>query len=164
MKKLEKPKTSIKGSGQKSIRKKEGLISIPTGNGKHAMNHKEKTRKRLTDESIVSSLIACGSIKESAEQLGCTERTIYERKKKADFQKLYSQARAEILKTATAKLQGNMITAIETLEELMRDPETARQTRANCAVSILQYGVRFTEAVDILERIDALEQNTKEVE
>lgn len=115
-------------------------------------------RKRLTDETIIAALIAEGSIKGAAIFLKCTTRTLYDRMKKADFKELYTQAKADILKTATAKLQGNLCGAIDTLAEIMKDPETAKQTRANCAVSILQYGAKFTETTDIIERLEAIEE------
>ena len=118
-------------------------------------------RKRLTDEAIVSALIECGSIKGAAASLQCTARTLYERMKKPEFKKIYAQAKADILKTATAKLQGNLCGAIDTLSEIMQDPEAAKQTRVNSAVSILQYGARFTEATDIIERLEAIEEAQK---
>ena len=116
------------------------------------------TRKRLQDEEIIAALIAEGSIKGAAASLKCTARTLYERMKKPEFKELYAQAKADILKTATAKLQGNLCGAIDTLAEIMKDTEAAKQTRANCAVSILQYGARFTETTDILERLEAIEE------
>lgn len=78
--------------------------------------------------------------------------------KKPEFKDLYVQAKGEILKTATAKLQGNLCGAIDTLTEIMTDKEAPKQTRANCAVSILQYGAKFTEATDIIERLEAIEE------
>ena len=116
------------------------------------------SKKRLTDESIIAALIAEGSIKGAAASLHCTTRTLYERMKKPEFKDLYAQAKAEILKTATAKLQGNLCGAIDTLTEIMQDPEAAKQTRVNSAVSILQYAARFTETTDILERLEAIEE------
>ena len=109
-------------------------------------------RKRLQDEEIITALIAEGSIKGAAASLECATRTLYERMKKPEFKDLYAQAKGEILKTATAKLQGNLCGAIDTLTE------TPKQTRANCAVSILQYGAKFTEATDIIERLEAIEE------
>ena len=107
-------------------------------------------RKRLQDEEIITALIAEGSIKGAAASLECATRTLYERMKKPEFKDLYAQAKGEILKTATAKLQGNLCGAIDTLTEIMTDKEAPKQTRANCAVSILQYGAKFTEATDII--------------
>ena len=115
-------------------------------------------RKRLTDEEIIAALIAEGSIKGAAASLKCTARTLYERMKKPEFKELYTQAKGEILKQATAKLQGNLCGAIDTLAEIMKDSETAKQTRVNSAVSILQYAARFTETTDILERLEAIEE------
>lgn len=115
-------------------------------------------RKRLTDEAIIAALIAEGSIKGAAASLECTTRTLYERMKKPEFKALYSQAKGDILKTATAKLQGNLCGAIDTLTEIMKDTEAPKQTRANCAVSVLQYGAKFTEATDIIERLEAIEE------
>ena len=107
-------------------------------------------RKRLQDEEIITALIAEGSIKGAAASLECATRTLYERMKKPEFKDLYAQAKGEILKTATAKLQGNLCGAIDTLTEIMTDKEAPKQKRANCAVSILQYGAKFTEATDII--------------
>jgi hypothetical protein len=115
-------------------------------------------RKRLTDEEIVIALIAQGSIKQAAASLHCTVKTLYNRMKEPDFKRIYTDAKADLLKTATAKLQGNLCTAIDTLTAIMTDPETAKQTRANCAVSILQYAGRFTETTDLIERLEALEE------
>jgi len=119
--------------------------------------HVVKSKKRLTDETIITALVEAGSIKEAAGKLHCTPRTIYERMKKPAFRELYNQAKGELMKTAAAKLQGNLTGAIDTLVSIMTDNETAAQTRANCAVSILQYGARFAEATDIIERLEALE-------
>lgn len=116
------------------------------------------TRKRLTDEAIITALIEQGSIKGAAASLKCTVRTLYERMKKPEFKELYTQAKSEVLKTATAKLQGNVCGAIDTLAQIMNDEEAAKQTRVNSAVSILQYAARFTETTDILERLEAIEE------
>ena len=114
--------------------------------------------KRLSDEQIIAALISKGSIKMAAAALQCMERTLYERMKKPEFKNKYAQAKTDLLKAVTAKLQGNMCSAIDTLVEIMKDEETAKQTRVNSAVSILQYGAKFTEATDIIERLEAIEK------
>lgn len=115
------------------------------------------TRKRLQDEDIISALIAEGSIKAAAASLECATRTLYERMKAPSFKELYSRTKADILKTATAKLQGELCGSIKTLCEIRDDTTAPKQTRANCAVSILQYGRQFAETVDILERLEVVE-------
>lgn len=115
-------------------------------------------KKRLTDEVIIASLITEGSIKAAAASLKCATRTLYERMKTPEFKELYSQAKTEILRAATVKLQGNLCGAIDTLADIMQDEDAAKQTRVNAAVSILQQAARFTETTDILERLEAIEE------
>ena len=115
------------------------------------------TKKRLTDEAIIAALVQAGSIKEAAKQLHCVPRTLYERMKSPAFNEMYTRARADLVKGATAKLQGYFNGAIDTLAAIMNDQDTAKQTRANCAVAILQYGARYTETTDIIERLEAVE-------
>ena len=115
------------------------------------------SKQRLTDEAIIAALVQTGTIKEAAKKLHCVPRTLYERMKSPAFKELYTQAKAELVKGATAKLQGYLNGAIDTLAAIMRDEETAKQTRANCAVAILQYGAKFTETTDIIERLEAVE-------
>lgn len=115
--------------------------------------------KRLQNEEIIAALIAEGTIKGAAASLKCTTRTLYERMKKPEFKALYTQAKGEILKAATAKLQGQVSGAIDTLVEIRDDKEAPKQTRANCAVNILQYAARFTETTDIIERLEEVEKD-----
>lgn len=116
------------------------------------------TRRRLTNEAIIAALIEHGSIKGAAASLQCTPRTLYDRMKKPEFKELYARAKADILKTVTAQLQGEFSNSVKTLAKIRDDEEAPKQTRANCATSILQYGARFTEATDILERLEAIEE------
>ena len=114
-------------------------------------------RKMLEDEEIVAALITEGSIAGAAAVLGCTPRTIYARMKTPAFKELYARTKGEIVKQATAKLQGTLCSAVDTLVEIMKDKETAKQTRVNSAVSLLQYAARYTETTDIIERLEAIE-------
>lgn len=120
--------------------------------------------KRLSDEEIISALLEQGSIKGAAALLGCTVRTLYQRMKKTKFKELYQSARDEIIRSTTAKLQGYMTGAVDTLADIMKDEEVAKQTRVNSAVSILQYGARFTEVTDVINRLDAIEELQRAME
>lgn len=119
-------------------------------------------RKKLQDEAIIAALISEGSVKGAADSLGCNTKTVYARMRLPAFKKMYSQAKGDILKAATAKLQGNLCDAINTLTQIMKDPASPPQTRANCAVSVLQYGSKYIEQTDIVERLEAIEQIQKE--
>lgn len=117
--------------------------------------------KRLCNEVIISALLTEGSIKAASQALGCKVETIYARMKQPDFQEQYAQARAELMKSATVKLQGQLGAAVDTLVEIMTDRTVPKQTRVYSAINILQIAERYTMKTDILERLDELESTLK---
>lgn len=112
---------------------------------------------KLADEQIIAALIECGSITDAAVKLGCNRKTLYARMAKPSFKDLYSQFKSDMIRSAAARLQSATNTAIDTLYEVMTDESTAKQTRVYCAVSVLQYAMKFTETADIIERLETLE-------
>lgn len=114
-------------------------------------------KQNLSNERIVTKLLECGSVTETARQLGCNRKTLYERMAAPSFKEFYSKVKGDMLRTVTAKLQNSAKTAVDTLQEVLVDPNTNAQTRVYCAVNILQYAAKFTETVDIIERLDTLE-------
>lgn len=111
---------------------------------------------------MIAALMEKGSIKAAADYLGCKVETIYARKKTKEFEILYREAKDEIIKAITAKLQKEFDKSIDTLTMLRDDSQTPRPTRVNCAVNLMQYGTRYIEVRDIVERLEALEQRQQE--
>ena len=121
----------------------------------------DKIRKRLTNEVIISALLGAGSVKAAAQLLGVHPRTINSRSKSPEFKEMYAEARADLLREASAKLQNNISEAVDTLAGIMQDPNIAPQTRCNAATSILSYGVKYTETIDLLSRLEAVEESQR---
>lgn len=117
--------------------------------------------KRLCNEVIISALLSEGSIKAAAAILDCKVPTIYARMKQPDFQEQYAQARAELTKAATAKLQNHMTAAVDVLAEIMTDETVPKQTRVYSAVNILQIAKQYTQT-ETAERLIEVEKLLKE--
>ena len=113
--------------------------------------------RKLTDEKILEVLMRTGSIKDSAAELDCSTVTLYNRIKEPSFSAMYAAARDDAIKATSAQLTQSMLKAVSTIAAIMENADTAPQTRANCALYILQYGLRFYEFADITERLEALE-------
>lgn len=118
-------------------------------------------KKRLTDEQLIAALMKCGSATAAAEELGIRRDTFYERQRGENFQKLYAQARRDVLKEACAALQSCTTYAVKTLVDVMGNEETAPQVKINAADCILRYAARFTDQVDLLCRIEHLENEAE---
>ena len=117
-----------------------------------------------TDERLIAALIEHGAVRQAADAIGCSRSLIYKRMKDAGFRALYSSTRDDSLKAASAELSKNLTQAVRTLASIMNDESTASGTRLNACIMILQYGLRFAESVDIVSRLEALEQAQQERE
>ena len=123
---------------------------------------KQMGRKTITNEDIITCLLSSDSISSASVLLGCNRRTLYRRMKDTTFQKQYKEAKTELLKNATVNLQKSASEAVTTMVSVMKNEDTPAQTKIYCATSILQYVLKFTEVTDILERIEALEEERKD--
>lgn len=110
-----------------------------------------------TDEAIIAAIMTHRTNKEAIKALGMTERHFYHRLKDKKLQDKLQAARAKILEDAMYSLQLGMVEAADTLREINANKELNPQTRAYAANVMLQHGTRLTETVDILRRIEALE-------
>ena len=113
--------------------------------------------KNIPDEVIVAELLNSVSIRAAAKKLGLQEKTIYKRMKQPEFDKLYANARKEVVEQATARLQNFANQAVSCLALVMSKQEYAPQVRINAADAILRYCLKFSEKADITDRIDKLE-------
>ena len=118
--------------------------------------------KHLTDDEIITALMLQGSIRGAAAQLGIRERTIYERQKKPEFKALYRKARGDMLRLATAKVQKYTNAAIDVTLSIMADKQTNPAIRLQAAQTILSTGMKLTEQMDVIERLEELDTGGKE--
>ena len=87
------------------------------------------------------------------------ESTIYNYLKDNEFKMKYNEAKTVILNQTTGYLQSNMATASENIVNMVNDKEVPPQTRLNASKIVLEYGLKLTENVDILPRIEQLEKS-----
>lgn len=106
-------------------------------------------------ELALAYLIESGSRKEAAKKAGITERTLYKYLKDEEFSAAYRAARSEMMKNTTDRINACMMPAINTLLYVMKSGSP--NARVAAARTILEYGLRITEANEIMERIIKLE-------
>ena len=71
-------------------------------------------RKTVSDEAIVSSLLANGTVKAAAAAVGIGERTIYDRMTDGEFQAIYKAAKSDLIRAAVVRLNEKVQAAITT--------------------------------------------------
>ena len=114
------------------------------------------------DEKILSALIATRSVPEAAAASGVSERTIYSRLADESFRAEYEARQRCTLDYACKALQEAMTDASEVLKSIMKDAAASPGSRITAARSVLDYGYKLTELVDLAARVAALEAREAE--
>ena len=114
-------------------------------------------RKQLKPR-ILSALLTTRTIRDAAEQAGTTERTIYKYLHDPEFLRELDAVNFACLQAAAGAIQRGMEDAINVLQGVLKDPDASPQARINAARTILDYGLRTYEALQLLPRIEKLEQ------
>lgn len=113
--------------------------------------------KTISDEKIIAALLACDTKTDAVRLLKIRRNTLSDRMRSPEFQRKYTEAKAELITAVVNKVEKSMLEAVEIVAEIMHDTENAPQIRLNAADSIIRHGIKLIEARDILERLDALE-------
>ena len=84
--------------------------------------------------------------------------------KDPEFLERYREAFGNLIQDATRQAQQALALAISTLTEIMGNTDEQATARIQAARSTLEYALRLTEQLDIIDRIQALEDAVKEGE
>lgn len=115
----------------------------------------------MTDEQIITAILASKNNETAAMKLGIAETTIYSRMRKPEFQKKLSEAKTKLLEAAADQAKRYMKDAVSVMVSIMRS-DAAAQTRLNAAEALLRNGIKLTEVVDVEKRLDELERKMAE--
>ena len=99
--------------------------------------------KAISDERIIAALLDHGTIKAAAAAVGLSERAIYERMNTGDFQALYKSAKADLVRAAVLNINRQLQAAIDTVSEIMQDPDNNPAVRLQAAQTILNNAGKF---------------------
>jgi len=113
-------------------------------------------------DNILQALLANRTIKEAAIAAKVSERVIYDYLNDPEFESRYKAARDDIIRGVSNHLRERMNEAVDVIGGIMRDPGNRPNDRLTAAKSILEYGDKYIESGDILERIAKLERNKED--
>ena len=115
-------------------------------------------RETISDESIISALLSCPTLEAAAQQCKLSIRQLYERRQNADFVRKLTEAQTEALATTTRYLQKATGSAANVLVDIAESPGRPAQVRISATRAVLDMAAKYTEAVDVQARLEALER------
>ena len=114
------------------------------------------TRKK---EQAISALLSQPTIKAAAEVVGIGEKTLWRWLQNQDFQETYMEARRQVVQQVISKVQQSMGKALDTLLEVMEDPDSPASSKVQAARSIIDFGLKGLELEDFDLRLSRLEEH-----
>lgn len=112
---------------------------------------------KVTDEAILGALLASGSNRAAAKALGVSEKTIRSRLQKPDFRERYEDLKNGMVEAVGDQIAANLSGAVQTIVEVMTNPENNPAVRSQAAGELLRTALRYFEAGKFERRLTALE-------
>ena len=126
-----------------------------------------KKGEGLTDhmtnqEKVLAALLTSSTKQEAAAKAGISSRQLRRYLDKPEFLAEYQRRKTAMIEDATTQLQNSLSGAIAALSDIAEDERAERYARISAARAILLYCVRYTEASEIIPRLERLEEITNE--
>ena len=114
--------------------------------------------KAVSDEQIIAALLNNGTIKAAAGAVGISERTLYDRMSGGQFQALYKAAKADLIRAAVLNLNRQLQAAIDTVVEVMENPDNNPAVRLQAAQTVLNTAGKFAQRLQADETSVIMQQ------
>lgn len=111
--------------------------------------------KQTNKEKALGALLECNSIRDAAKACRLSEATLYRYLKEREFMAEYRTARRQTVENAISQIQRLTANAVDTLQRNLYCEQSAVEVR--CAQIILDTAIMGVEKIDILERLETLE-------
>ena len=109
------------------------------------------------DEILLQALLCGASMDAAAKKAGMSRSAAYRRLANPKFAKQYREAKADLVKRATAILSAGSLEASKSLLELT-GPKNPPATRLGAARSVIELAAKLREQTEMEERMASLEQ------
>lgn len=117
-----------------------------------------RTPKENREDILVKSFLVCPNITEVSRRTGISRAAIYKAMEKDSFKEKLMKAKQEALQNAVSFLQGSLAECADTLMRIIKDDDTSPQTKVNACQVVMGQCKTWTDEIDIMSRIAALEE------
>lgn len=112
-------------------------------------------------ERALAALISCPTARAAAKAAGLSESALRRYKQDPVFQAEYRKRCNELLEAACTKAKSVLPPAIERLATIVQDDTQQPREQIAACRALCEYSLRLNEAVDIEQRLRALEERSR---
>ena len=100
---------------------------------------------------LLEAITTHSTIEAAAQSVGCSKRTLYSRMQDGTFRAQLAAFRAERIRTAAAALDDAASKAIQTLTDILDNPDSSDADKLKAATLILDQSPRYAARLESLE-------------
>lgn len=109
-------------------------------------------------QRAIAALLTHDTKESAARAAGVDPRTLRRYFGDAEFRKAYKEAFSGLVEDATRQAQQSIAPALQVLREIAGNGRETGQVRVSAARSLLEYSLRLTEQLDLLQRLEEMEK------
>lgn len=109
---------------------------------------------------FLQNLMVASTIEEACRMTKISKKTAYKYMDDPEFKQEHLEAKREAMKLITARLQRLSSKALDTLENVLDDPEANPSTKVTASKNVLEFAYRGFEDEDISARLEQIERLT----
>lgn len=113
-------------------------------------------------QKALAALLTYKTQEEAAKAAGISVRTIITYLNDPEFRREYEKAGGKLVEKATREIQTGMSDAIYVLRSILESMTATDGSKISAARAVLEFGMRMTETVDLLKRVEALEDQSND--
>lgn len=109
------------------------------------------------EESLITAFLTSYKPAEIMKITGISKTKYYRLKRDPDFQKILTQRRNELIKSAVMKMESYLTEDVEILQSIIRKEDTSDQVKINGINLLMSQLNNWKSTTEILDRLQALE-------
>lgn len=114
-------------------------------------------KKREYPEKIINAFLTEARAVDIRKSAGISNTKYYALKNDPDFQKIITERRTEIMKTAVKRMENNFVKNADALQEIIEDKNISPQVRINALRLYGEWKQSGQITTEIIERIERIE-------
>ena len=108
-------------------------------------------------ESLITAFLTSYKPAEIMKLTGISKTKYYRLKRDPDFQRILTQRRSEIIRSAVLKMESYLTEDVEILQSIIRKEDTSDQVKINGINLLMSQLNQWKSTTDLLDRLQALE-------
>lgn len=115
--------------------------------------------KEKYTEALITAFLTSYKPAEIMKAAGISKTKYYRLRADADFQKILTERRSELVREAVMKMESYLSEDVEILQAIIRDPETSAQVKINGINLLMSQLSNWKTMTEVLDRLQKLEDS-----